>query len=65
MYALLLINVNGYPHSKHPYHKTSAKYRHGPEALRAAIKPYDNQNDRPHDNDANDVSIEHRVTCYH
>lgn len=59
--TLILINVNGYPHSKHSYQKTRAKYRYSPKALTAAKQPYDNENDRPYANDANDVSIEHIV----
>ena len=58
---LLLINVNGYPHSKHSYQKTSAKYQYSPKTLTAAKNPYNNENDRPHENDGNDVSIEHIV----
>ena len=55
----LRIYVNGYPHGKHTYHKTSAKYRHGPETRTAAKKPYNSEDDRPYYNNADDVSAEH------
>jgi len=61
MQTLLLINMNGYPHSKHSYQKTSTKYCHSSKTLAAAKKPYDDENDRPYANDANDVSTEHVV----
>lgn len=54
--------MNGYPHSKHSDQKTGAEYCHGPEALPAAKKLYENEYDRPHANNTNDVPIEH--VCY-
>jgi len=40
----LLINMNSYPHGKHSYHKSGAKYQHRPETLSAAKKPYYDEN---------------------
>jgi len=54
--------MNGYPHRQHAYQKTSTKYQHGPEPFTAAKDLYAYENDRPHDNDANDISAEHIMT---
>jgi hypothetical protein len=49
--------MNGYPHSKHAYQKTGAKYQHGPEALSATKQLYGNENNHPHANDADNRLI--------